>query len=385
MDADANHSGHERVMLFCMDHHAVQAIIIQDPVVDPLRCRPLVINPFISFCPAWDLCVQADIPFRPGLDDPAVFRRSTAVFTFCTMVFPERAPPHEVAAGLVIAVWDHAFLLLTDGGSVPVNGYGIRNRLRSPALIVQVDKRPDVPAFQETVSRVIVHGGVEADIFDGKSGHMFFQFMESNEKADRIMSLSAGKAKEEREVRFQSAVITGELEECIAEVKLFQVAVPSPGSIRVREVAQSFGRVFPVVSARAGVGMDGSAIAGNSQVFLWDQAAFDGRENGGMVKEKLEPLLKMKRNVPAIHQAVGNEFCNFGLAFLRFLLFAFRFFRFFVVPGGRKELITGVSFRFRCSPETVHEVKIGTERGQGIRGTTDEGSKDAVVFEPVYP
>ena len=131
--------------------------------------------------------------------------------------------------------------------------------------------------------------------------------------------------------------------------------------------------------------MDGSAIAGNSQVFLWDQAAFDGRENGGMVKEKLEPLLKMKRNVPAIHQAVGNEFCNFGLAFLRFLLFAFRFFRFFVVPGGRKELITGVSFRFRCSPETVHEVKIGTERGQGIRGTTDEGSKDAVVFEPVYP
>ena len=162
---------------------------------------------------------------------------------------------------------------------------------------------------------------------------MFFQFMESDEKADRIMPFSAGKPKEEREVRFQSAVITGELEECIAEVKLFQVAVPSPGSIRVREVAQSFGRVFPVVSARAGVGMDGSAIAGNSQVFLWDQAAFDGRENGGMVKEKLEPLLKMKRNVPAIHQAVGNEFCNFGLAFLRFLPFGFSGFLLFQEAG----------------------------------------------------
>ena len=57
MDADTDHSGHERVMLFCMDHHAVQAIIIQDSAVDPLRCCPLVINPFISFCPAWDLCV----------------------------------------------------------------------------------------------------------------------------------------------------------------------------------------------------------------------------------------------------------------------------------------------------------------------------------------
>ncbi|WP_162205302.1 hypothetical protein [Schaedlerella arabinosiphila] len=30
MDADANHSGHERVMLFCMDHHAVQARGMKD-------------------------------------------------------------------------------------------------------------------------------------------------------------------------------------------------------------------------------------------------------------------------------------------------------------------------------------------------------------------
>ena len=140
----------------------MQAIIVQDPVVDPFRCRTLVVNLFIGFCPAWDICVQADIPFGLGLDDPAIFGRSTAVFTCCTMLFPKRTPPHEVAAGLVIAVWDHAFLLLTDGGSVPVNGYGIRNRFRPSAFIVQIDKGTDVPAFQETVSRVVVHGGVEA-------------------------------------------------------------------------------------------------------------------------------------------------------------------------------------------------------------------------------
>ncbi len=162
MDADPNHGGHERVVLFCMDHHAVQAIIVQDPVVDPFRCRTLVVNLFIGFCPAWDICVQADIPFGPGLDDPVIFGRSTAVFTCCTMLFPKRTAPHEVAAGFVIAIGDHALPLLADRSPVLVNGYGIRNRFRPSAFIVQIDKGTDVPAFQETVSRVVVHGGVEA-------------------------------------------------------------------------------------------------------------------------------------------------------------------------------------------------------------------------------
>ena len=354
MDADSNHGGHERVVFFCMDHHAVQAITVQDPVVDPFRCRTLVINLFIGFCSAWDICVQTDIPFGPGLDDPAIFGRSTALFAFGTMFFPERTPPHETAAGSVIAVGNHAHPLLADGCPVLVNDYGIRDRLRPSAFIVQVDKSPGIPVFQEAVSRVIVHGRVEAHILNGKCRHMSFQFMEGDEKADRIMPLSAGEPQEEWDVCFQFAVITGELEECIAEVKLFKVAVPSPGSIRVREMAQGFGRAFPVVSAWAGVGVDGGTIAGNSKVLLWDQAAFDGRQDGSMVKEKLKPLFKIKRDVPGIHQAICNGHCNFGPVFLCFLLFAFRFFWLSAVPGGRKESVAGVAVRFRCCPEPVH-------------------------------
>lgn len=48
MDADIDHGGLERVVLFCMDHHTVQAIIVQDPVVDPFGCRALVIYFFVS-------------------------------------------------------------------------------------------------------------------------------------------------------------------------------------------------------------------------------------------------------------------------------------------------------------------------------------------------
>ncbi len=44
MDAYTNHGGHERVMLFCMDHHPGQAVIIKNPIIDPLCCRALVID-----------------------------------------------------------------------------------------------------------------------------------------------------------------------------------------------------------------------------------------------------------------------------------------------------------------------------------------------------
>lgn len=82
MDADPNYGGHEGVVFLCMDHHAVQAIIIEDPVVDPFRCRALVIDFFVGVRAAGDFRIKPDIPFRPGLNDTAIFGRSTAVPAF---------------------------------------------------------------------------------------------------------------------------------------------------------------------------------------------------------------------------------------------------------------------------------------------------------------
>ncbi len=166
MDADSDHGGHERVVFFRMDHHAVQAIIVEDSVVDPFRCSTLVVDFFIGIRAARDIRIQAYIPFGPGLDDPAIFGRSTAVFTFGTMVFSKRTPPHEVAAGLVIAVGNHTQFFLTERRPILINGYCVRDCLRPSAFIVKVDKCPDLPVFQEAVSRVVVHGGVKAHVFN---------------------------------------------------------------------------------------------------------------------------------------------------------------------------------------------------------------------------
>ena len=100
-------------------------------------------------------------------------------------------------------------------------------------------------------------------------------------------------------------VITGELKECIAEVMLFQVAVSSQRSIGVREMAHSIREAVHVVPVRAGMGVYGGAVVGNREVFLWVQAAFNGRQDGGVVKRSWSRCSKLKECF-TIHQSCGR-------------------------------------------------------------------------------
>ena len=76
---------------------------------------------------------------------------------------------------------------------------------------------------------------------------------------------------------------------------------------------QVFRRILPVVSAGAGVGMNGSTVTGNGKVFLGDHAAPDGGKDGNPVKELLEAAFKMKRDISAVHDAGCEFFCNLRL------------------------------------------------------------------------
>ena len=100
-------------MFLCVYEHAVQAVIIEDAVIDTFRGGALVINLLISICATGDIGVKPDIPFGPGLDDPAIFGIRAAVFTFGTVFFPIGAAPHEVTAGFVTAIRFHAQVFLT--------------------------------------------------------------------------------------------------------------------------------------------------------------------------------------------------------------------------------------------------------------------------------
>lgn len=116
---------------------------------------------------------------------------------------------------------------------------------------------------------------------------MLLQFMEGDKETDGIMPFGTCKAQKERYIGFELGIITGELEERIAKVIFVQIAVPSPGSVGVRKMPQGIRGAVPVVSARAGMGMYGSAVARNGKVFLWNEAACHERQDGGMVEELL--------------------------------------------------------------------------------------------------
>ena len=113
MDTDANHGCHKRIMFLCVYEHVVQAVIIEDAVVDTFCGSALFVNIFISICATWDIGIKADIPFGPCLDDSSIFGIRAAVFAFGTMLFPIGAAPHEVTPGTVITIWLHAEFFLT--------------------------------------------------------------------------------------------------------------------------------------------------------------------------------------------------------------------------------------------------------------------------------
>lgn len=112
MDADADHGCHERIMLLRVYGHTVQAVIIEDAVVDTFRGSALLIDFLIGICATWDISIEPDIPFGPGLDDSPIFGIRAAVPAFGAVPFPIRAAPHEIAAGAVITIGLHAQLFL---------------------------------------------------------------------------------------------------------------------------------------------------------------------------------------------------------------------------------------------------------------------------------
>ena len=55
MDADPDHGGHKGVMFLGMDHHTVQAVVIQDAVVDSFGCCTLSVDSLVGLCTAGNI------------------------------------------------------------------------------------------------------------------------------------------------------------------------------------------------------------------------------------------------------------------------------------------------------------------------------------------
>lgn len=192
------------------------AIIIQDTVVDAFRCGLLVMYFLISLCTPWDICVQPDVPYRPGLDDAAIFGRGGAAFAFCFVIFSIRAVPHlasNVAFGSeIISIRNHRKPSGTDRSGISINADVIMSCFGMTAFSVEVNQGTYIAVLEELVSGKIVHSGTKALILYREAGHIFFQLMERDEEGNRIMAFRAGEAEEQGDIRMQYRVVTGKLE-----------------------------------------------------------------------------------------------------------------------------------------------------------------------------
>lgn len=184
MNADVNHGGKERIVLFPVYHHMVKPIVIEDAVVEPFGCSALVINFFIG------LHAERDIPVRPCFDDLAIFSRGTGTPVFRCMFLTERAEPHEISGTFIITVGNHRESRIAQRGAVLVNTEAVRDCFWSSTLAAEVDKGIDTMCLQKFISRVIVYGRIKTPILAADVRRIFFQFMEGYKETYGIMAFN---------------------------------------------------------------------------------------------------------------------------------------------------------------------------------------------------
>ena len=131
-------------------------------------------------------------------------------------------------------------------------------------------------------------------------------------------------------------------------------------------------------STVAGEGV--GAVAGN-------EPFMNRRKNSCKIKDILKYALGIVRKLltgnDLVYHFPGGVFCRF--LFNQFPIRSNVFLRFFGISSGREELIAAIIIP-GAFPETVHKIKIGTERRQvRCRSTSDQCCKDTAPGESPDP
>lgn len=116
------------------------------------------------------------------------------------------------------------------------------------------------------------------------------------------------------------------------------------------------------------MGMDAGTIPGEGNAVPWDKPVPERREDGGKPEDLLEPFFIMEREYIMGQGVSGHGIRNTVMLIGKFFPFAGFYGRLAVPVFWEKILPAGHPGGSGLSPETVHEIKIRTRRGQGIRG-----------------
>ena len=287
---------------------------------------------------------------------------------------------------------DHTETCHAQRRAVFVNRDGIGDGFRPATVIIQVNKGADLPFLAKTIGGIVVIGRIQTEVTDRDIRVDGLKFPEGNDSADTVVPSGSQKADMKREVNADVCIMGAEHIKGMAEIKNFLVAVPSPVSIRVREMAPAgavchsvFQTVTDFMSVRGGMGMDTGAVAGKGEAVRGEKPVFQGGDEGGKTEELLEPLFIMEGKLPMGQGVSGNGFRDAGMFIRKLLSFTGFFGRLSVLVGREKILPAGFLGRLGLWPEPIHEVKIGPKWRQGSGSAANKNGKKAVRPELFGP
>lgn len=172
MYADADEHGPEREMILAPYFQVLQAIIVQDAVIYTFTRGTLAIYFLVLFGIPGDAGMETQVTMVLYINGAAVVSRGTRF---------------RVRAGVDASAFERATVLacILDGVVSPGAHFMPRHAQRVSLLVkgdipggvwrglrpaVDVNQRVDAPTVQQLVSRDVVMGRVEADVFRGEAG-----------------------------------------------------------------------------------------------------------------------------------------------------------------------------------------------------------------------
>ena len=100
MDVDSCNHRKEWITLSCMYLHIMQAIIIEDPVIDSFTGSTVVVDGFVFFCASGNRSVEPHIPGWLSVNTPPIWRFWAGITAGAFFLFSAgyRAAPFAAAA-----------------------------------------------------------------------------------------------------------------------------------------------------------------------------------------------------------------------------------------------------------------------------------------------
>ena len=244
-----NHSP-KRKMVPAAYFQMLQAVVIQDTVIDPFTCSAFTVYYFILIRISGDTWMETQVSMIFYVGSPPVTAGGAFRFIWAEADTPasEGTTVFVCIFDRVISPWAHFMPCPAKRVAFLVESNVIRGIFRRFCPTVDINEGIDIPVFQQLISRDVVMCGVKAYVFRRNAKGITPEIIYGIEEVFTVMAACASEFHQQGEFNFQCIVPAAQHVKRMPKVPCFVITVPSPFSIRVRIMASA---VFPVWAAFA--------------------------------------------------------------------------------------------------------------------------------------